>query len=388
MQGRVFRRRGKRWAYTVDVGADPATGKRRQQSKGGFATKAEADKELRKLLTSVEEGTYVGPAPTTLAEYLEGWLVTTKPRLRETTWYSYELAVKRVTAELGAVKLQALTPLQIETCYARLMASGGQRGRPLAPKTVRNVHIVLHRALSDAERLGVVSRNAAHAAKAPTAQRSDMVTWTSEQLSAFLDQVGADRLYAAYVVLATTGMRRGEVLGLRWSDVDLDGRRLSVAQTLTTMNDEVFLGPTKTNRSRRNVALDPATVDALKAHRRAQAQERLLAGELWDASHGLVFCHEDGTPLHPDRFTAAFKRHVRDAGLPTLRGPHGLRHTWATLALRAGVHPKVVSDRLGHSTIAVTIDTYSHVAPSLDASAADTVAAQIFGARATISTGS
>ena len=139
MQGRVFRRRGKRWAYTVDVGADPATGRRRQQSKGGFATKAEAEKELRKLLTSVEHGTYVGPAPTTLAEYLEGWLVTTKPRLRETTWYSYELAVKRVTAELGAVKLQALTPRQVETCYARLMATGGQRGRPLAPKTVRNV---------------------------------------------------------------------------------------------------------------------------------------------------------------------------------------------------------------------------------------------------------
>jgi len=131
------------------------------------------------------------------------------------------------------------------------------------------------------------------------------------------------------------------------------------------------------------VALDGETVAVLRAHRKRQSEERLACGQGWDASHGLVFCGLDGTPLHPDRFTAEFKRRVRDSGLPELRGPHSLRHTWATLALRAGIHPKVVSDRLGHATIAVTIDTYSHVAPSLDAGAADTVAAQIFGSART-----
>lgn len=164
-----------------------------------------------------------------------------------------------------------------------------------------------------------------------------MATWTAEELAAFLSFVADDRLWAAYVLLATTGMRRGEVLGLRWSDLDLDGRRLSVAQSLTTINDEVFLGPTKTVRSRRNVALDGETVAALKAHRKRQAEERLAVGEGWDASHDLVFRDLDGRPLHPDRFTAAFKRHVRASGLPELRGPHSLRHTWATLALKAGV---------------------------------------------------
>ena len=279
------------------------------------------------------------------------------------------------------MNLQALTPLQIERCYARLLSSGGRAGRPLSTKTVRNVHIVLHRALSDAERLGLVPRNSAHAAKAPIGQRADMVTWTSEELSAFLDHVRSDRLYAAYVLLATTGMRRGEVLGLRWSDVDLTRGRLSISQTITTMYDTVIIGPTKNNRSRRNVSLDPETVSVLKAHRRTQAPERLAAGELWDAQPGLVFCREDGRYVHPDRFTDAFQRHAREAGLPKLRGPHGLRHTWATLALQSGVHPKVVSDRLGHSTIAVTIDTYSHVAPSLDADAANVVAASIFRPR-------
>jgi len=381
MQGRVYRRRGNRWSYVVDVGYDVATGKRRQQGRSGFATKAQAEKALRDLLTSIEHGTYVASTPTTLKEYLDGWLETTKLRIRETTWHSYALSVKRLNSQLGAVKLQALTPLQIETCYARLLLSGGRRGRPLSTKTVRNVHIVLHRALSDAERLGLVPRNAAQAAKAPIGQRAEMVTWTSEELAAFLEYVASDRLYAAYVLLATTGMRRGEVLGLRWSDVDLQRGRLSIAHTITTMYDTVIIGPTKSNRSRRNVSLDPETVRVLKAHRRAQAQERLAAGELWDPAPGLVFCQEDGTYVHPDRFTDTFQRHVRETGLPKLRGPHGLRHTWATLALQSGVHPKVVSDRLGHSTIAVTIDTYSHVAPSLDADAANVVAATILGPR-------
>jgi integrase len=153
-----------------------------------------------------------------------------------------------------------------------------------------------------------------------------------------------------------------------------------VTQTLTAMNDKVFLGPAKSNRSRRTVALDTNTVAALRSHHALQAAERLAAGGArGDGSHDFVFRAPDGLALHPDRFTAAFKRHVAESGLPPLRGPHGLRHTWATLALKAGVHPKVVSERLGHSTIAVTIDTYSHVAPGLDATAADTVAAQIFG---------
>jgi len=375
----VFRRDGKKWAYVVDVGVDPSTGKRKQQTKSGFATRKAAQDALRDLITTVQGGAFVARSSATLGAYLDEWLENSRSRLRETSWWSYQLAVRRIAGIIGEVRLQALTPLQIESTYAKLLKSGGQRGRPLAPKTVRNCHVVLHRALSDAERLGLVARNAAHAARAPSSTRIEMATWTAEDLAAFLEFVKGDRLFGAYVLLATTGMRRGEVLGLHWSDLDLEGRRLSVTQTLTTMNDQVFLGPAKSNRSRRNVALDADTVAALRSHRALQAAERLTVGGAWDGSHDLVFRAQDGQPLHPDRFTAAFKRHVAGSGLPPLRGPHGLRHTWATLALKAGVHPKVVSDRLGHSTIAITIDTYSHVAPSLDATAADTVAAQIFG---------
>lgn len=378
MQGRVFRRRGKAWAYVVDVGRDPATGRRLQQTKGGFGTRKEAEAALRETLTAVAQGTHVARSPVTVSEYLKDWLTTVKPRLRETTWYSYSLAVDRMVAVVGAARLQDLAPLQIERMYVRLLEGGGARGQRLEPKTVRNCHTVLHRALADAERLGLVPRNAAHAAKAPVVQRKDMVTWTAEELGTFLSHVRDDRLYAAYVLLATTGMRRGEVFGLRWTDLDIDGRRLSVSQTVTTIGNQVIVGRTKTRRSRRSVSLDLETVTALRAHRLRQAEEQLAVG-VRGAAGGLVFCEADGSPLNPDLFTRAFKRRVAEAGVPELRGPHNLRHTWATLALNAGVHPKVVSDRLGHATIAVTIDTYSHVLPSLDASAADTVAAQIFG---------
>ncbi len=381
MRGRVHKR-GRTWSYVVDVGRDPATGKRQQRTKGGFHTKAAAEDALSDLLNEVRAGTVVASSSVTFADYLTEWLTTIRPQLRETTWASYGVAVQRICWGLGARKLQALTAVEVERFYARLMNEGGPAGRPLAPKTVRNTHIVLHRALADAERLRLVMRNVAHLARPPAVPHVERATWTSDELRRFLEHVGGDRLFIAYLLLATTGMRRGEVLGLRWRDVDLSTRRLSVTQTVTTVNDKLVIGPTKTNRSRRTISLDATTIEVLRAHRVVQDQERAVAGDAWDTSCDLVICDGTGRPEHPDRFSRQFQRYVKASDLPPLRGPHNLRHTWATLALRAGVHPKVVSGRLGHATIAVTIDTYSHVAPSLDAEAADTVAADIFGSPA------
>lgn len=381
MRGHVHKR-GSTWGYVVDVGRDPATGKRKQRTKGGFRTRAAAEDALTEVLNEIRSGTVVAPSSVTLEEYLTEWLTTVRPQLRETTWASYGVAVQRICWGLGARKLQALTAVEVERFYARLVNEGGPAGRPLAAKTVRNTHIVLHRALADAERLRLAMRNVAHLARPPAVPHVERATWTADELAAFLEHVSGDRLFAAYVLLATTGMRRGEVFGLRWRDVDLSARRASITQTVTTVNDKLVLGPTKTNRSRRTISLDPTTVDVLHAHRVVQDQERATAGQAWDPSYDLVLCDGTGRPEHPDRFSRQFQRYVKATDLPPLRGPHNLRHTWATLALRAGVHPKVVSDRLGHATIAVTIDTYSHVAPSLDAAAADTVAADIFGSSA------
>jgi integrase len=203
-----------------------------------------------------------------------------------------------------------------------------------------------------------------------------MKTWTADELAQFLDFVSDDQLYAAWVVAATAGLRRGEVLGLRWIDIDLNASRLSVQQTLVSVAYETRFSVPKTARSRRSVSLDATTVAALRAHRKRQLEERMSWGQAYRDS-GLVVTREDGTLVHPDRFTQMFDKHVKDAGLPRIR-LHDLRHTHATLALGAGVHPKVVSERLGHATVAFTLDVYSHAVPALQEEAADRIAALIF----------
>ena len=377
MRGHVHRR-GAGWGYVADIGFDPVTGKRRQRTKSGFKTKREAEEAVRAVLDEVRVGAYVPPSTETVGEYLAGWLERAKPNLRRTSWDGYRKDVKHLTSRLGAIPLQELKPVQLEACYAELATSGGMRGQGLSAKTIGNAHAVLRRALGDAERLGLVSRNAARLARPPKTESVEMPTWTSEELGRFLESVGEDRLYAAFVVLATTGMRRGELLGLRWGDLDLGAGHLSVKQTITASNYVIIVGPTKTTRSRRRIELDPVTIESLRRHRKAQAAERLAAGSDWH-NEDLVFCQPNGEPVHPDRFTRYFRRQVTKVDVTLIRGPHDLRHTWATLALKAGVHPKVVSDRLGHSTISITLDIYSHVTPSLDADAANAVASAIFG---------
>jgi integrase len=204
-----------------------------------------------------------------------------------------------------------------------------------------------------------------------------MKTWTLDELRDFLHEVRHDRLFPAYLLFATTGTRRGEVLGLRWCDVDLDQARLSVRQTLLTINYELHLSEPKTRRSRRSISLDPATVSALRAHRKAQLEERLAWGESWRDT-GLVFTREDGDPVHPGGVSDAFERTVKRARLPRIR-LHGLRHTYATLALSAGVPLWAVADLLGHSNVSVTDRFYRHAIPSILEEAAGKVAGLILG---------
>jgi integrase len=251
--------------------------------------------------------------------------------------------------------------------------------RRLAPKSIRNTHVVLRKALGDAERLGQMSRNSATAAKAPTVHRPEHRTWSSDDLRELLSACSDHRLSAAFVLLATTGMRRGEVLGLRWSDVDLDAAQLAVVQTLTTVGYAVVVSPRKTARSQRFVYLDAETVAVLRHHRHRQRHERIVAGPTWNVHHDLVFCDPVGEPFHPDHLTREFSRAAASAAVPRIR-LHDLRHTYATLALKAGMHPKVVSERLGHATVGITLDLYSHVTPPIARDAAEIVANVIFGA--------
>jgi integrase len=246
----------------------------------------------------------------------------------------------------------------------------------LSPRTVAYVHTILHRAFKDAVRWGRLARNPADAADPPRGSRAaEIQAWDAATLRGFLGRSrdDSDAYYPLWVVLSTTGLRRGEALGLRWSDVDLDTGRVRIVQTVIQIRGAVSMGEPKTDRGRRAITLDDGTVAALRTHRREMNEQRLLVGADF-TDHDLLFRLPSGDPLHPDAVSATFERQVRRYGLRRL-SLHGLRHTWATLALESGVHPRVVQERLGHSTIAITLGIYSHVSPTLDSDAARTVAA-------------
>jgi integrase len=317
----------------------------------------------------------------TLAEFAREWLAAIESTVRPATHYSYSRNVKlHLLPYLGSARLVSIDAGALNSLYARLLTDGrrNQAGGGLSPRSVRYLHTITHRMLKDAVRWSRLARNPADAAdppKAAASARSEMVTWTAAEVRAFLAGTRDDRLGPAFVMLATTGARRGEVLGLRWTD--LDTCRASIRQTVITENHAVHIGEPKTAKGQRMITLAPATIAALREHRRRQAAERLLMGAGW-TDHGLVFCHVDGGPLHPERFSRTFAERSRQLGLRRIR-LHGLRHTWATLALADGVHPKVVQERLGHATIGITFGTYSHVTRGMHADAAALIAGRIFG---------
>jgi integrase len=373
MRGSI-RKRGSTWTYYLFI-RDPLTGGRRQRSKGGFRTKRECQAALTEALAAIRTGAFVEPSRRTVGSFLaEEWLpAVRRTNLRPSTWANYRIHIEaHVLPDLGGIELQQLSPIQLNALYQQLLTVGGRDGAGLAEKTVRNVHAILHRALKDAGRWGYLARNPAAAADPPTPKRLEPQVWEPAQLRTFLSHVRNDRLYAAWLLVATTGLRRGEILGLRWVDVDLKAGRLAVRQTLVVVDYHVQVSEPKTPRSRRALALDPATVEALRAHRTQQDGERALIGAGYHHS-GLVFTAPDGSPIHPQRFSSWFEQHTRAAGLPRIR-LHDVRHSYATAALAAGVPAKVVSERLGHATIAMTMDTYSHVLPALDTQAAAAVA--------------
>ncbi|MBI2709772.1 MAG: site-specific integrase [Actinobacteria bacterium] len=253
--------------------------------------------------------------------------------------------------------------------------------RALDPSTVKAVHVVLHKAFAAAVKWERLARNPVDHADPPrVAVEADHVqTWTPAQLRTFLGLTAssADRNHPLWVLLATTGMRRGETLGVRWQDVDLDAGRLRVVQTVVSINRKISVIAPKTARGRRPIALDPSTVAVLREHRRRMLEERMLVG----ADHsdeGLVFHRPDGSALRPETVSATFLRRQAKLDLPRLT-LKGLRHTWATIALEQGIHPKVVQERLGHSTIGITLDIYSHASPMLHDEAANQIANLILG---------
>ena len=355
-------------------------GARRERWLDGHDTKTAAKAALRKALAAQDQGTWTPPTETmTVGQYLEArWLPSL--HLRETTMAGYSRHCKvYAVPQLGGIRLDRLSAADLATFYNSLRKQGA-RGKPLSENTVARVHATISRALADAVEMGLRATNPAKnlprgaRPKQGRADDKELRYWSAEQLTAFLAVVCEEepRYYPPLRLAAFSGMRRGEIIGLRWQDVDLDGAHLAVRQTITTADDlergtgaKIVTGPPKSGKGRR-IDLDPETVAVLRSWRLQQAQDRLALGTWPD--HGLVFSREDGALVHPGNLSTIFDRLVRVSGLPRLT-LHGLRHTHATILVASGVAIKAVSERLGHATIQITLDLYSHVTPGMQAQA-------------------
>ena len=356
------------------------TGRKRYRQWGGFPTRRAAEQALTRQLELLRVGDYADAGTTTLGDFLDRWLESVGTRVRPTTAASYrDMLEGHVVPRIGNVRLDQLKPMTLSNLYTELLAGGRRSGTGgLSARTVQYIHRIVSNALSDAVRWNLLAWNPASRVDAPRVEMKEMRTWTAVDVRRFLAGVADDRLFALWLLLCTTGMRRGEALGLGWRDIDFAGGNVAVRRQLVEVNYELRYSEPKTARGRRSVALDPYTVGALREHRDRQRKERTDLGALDPAE--LVFTKLDGTPLQPQNVSQAFGNIIRRDGLPTIR-LHDLRHTAASLMLAAGVHPKIVSERLGHAGIQITLDRYSHVTAGLQAEAANVLARTVFEPR-------
>jgi integrase len=357
-EGSVFRRADGRWCAYLSLGEG---GRRYLYGK----TRAEVQRKLSAAHRTQDDGLPFSPERHTVGDFLTEWLEGQRPRLRPNTWKRYEEYVRiHAMPTLGRVKLAALSPQHLDRLYAQRVAAG------LSPTTVHHIHAVLHKALEQAVRWNLVPRNVAGLVDPPRAGRQEMTALTPEQTRTLLEGAADGPLEAILTLAVTTGMRKGELLALHWTDVDLERGTLRVVGTMQRHPDgKMAVTPPKTARSRRRVELAPMALNALRRHRARQTETRLLLGPVWNAL-GLVFPSslgraQDGSHLLYGLFHPLLER----LGPPIIRF-HDLRHTAATLLLGQGVHPKIVSEMLGHSTIAITLDLYSHVTPTMQRDAA------------------
>ena len=372
MPGHITKRGKNSWSVVVDLGRDPESGKRRQLWRSVKGPKRDAEALLVQLLHERDTGVERPRGKVTVSEYLERWLAdAVDPNLAPKTALSYrEIVCGHLSPALGPLELTALRPTHIQSLYTRLLTNGRRDGKGgLSPRSVLRYHQVLHAALHQAVRWQLLIRNPADAVDPPRTTRRSILT--IEPADVHRLQVAAETtVLGPFVRLAIlTGMRRGELLALRWSDIDLDAGVIHVQRSSQRISGQgIVERQPKTRLSRRSIDIGADAVAVLRAHRKGQAEARMLAGAAY-RDPALVFATGIGTPLEPGNVLRTWYRITKAAGLDGMR-VHDLRHAHATLMLRAGVHPKVVSERLGHASVNITLDTYSHVLPGLQKAAA------------------
>jgi integrase len=364
MKGGIRKRSKDSYTITISLGKDADTGKYKYHYETVTGTREMAKRRRAELIHELDSGTFIKPAKVTLAEYLERWLTDyAKPNLSPRGFERYESIVRvYLIPNLGNITLTQLKSEHIQKHYSSMLSKG------LSNLTVRYHHTVIHKALQTAIKWGLLNRNAADSVDIPRSQRKDMQTWDEYEIRRFLDAAKESPYYALFHTALYTGMRRGELLALRWRDVDI--QKVYVNRSLHHLRDGsyVFTQP-KSEKSRRTIALSPSSILTLGEHKERQEGIRAMLGIPLNQDD-LIFSTPEGKPLRPNTVSRAWTMLANRIGLRAIR-LHDARHTHASLMLKQGVHPKIVQERLGHASIQITLDTYSHVAPGLQEAAAE-----------------
>ncbi|KAA0788656.1 site-specific integrase [Bacillus sp. BPN334] len=369
MKGHI-RKRGNNYCIIIDIDPDPEAGKRRQKWFSGYKTKKEAEKDVAKKITELNEGIFVEPSKLTLKDYLVQWLEIKRMSLERNSYVSYYNNVTHhVIPSIGMIALHKLNVMDIQKCYKSALDTG------ISNNSLIQLHRVLKTALNLAVKQNIISRNPAQFVELPKKEKSPIQTWTEEEVKRFLLHSQDSRYHIAYLLVITTGMRLGEVLGLRWQDVDFENHTVTINQTVG--GDDKIKNTAKTSASNRTIPVPVETIEAAKKHRIQINKEKLRMGSAYQ-DFNLINCNKSGEVLYRNTFRLKFYKEIKNAAVKKFK-IHDLRHTHATLLLKQGVNPKIISERLGHTDISLTLRIYSHVLPNMQEEAVKNFGKSIFG---------
>jgi integrase len=379
VKGHIRERSPGHFAIVLDT-RDPATGSRRRRWHSFTGTKREAQIECARLISEMSTGTYLEPAKMTLAQFLEQWLANIKANVSPRSHERYEeIAKKNLTPLLGAIHLRKLKPIQISAAYTKALANGRRDGKGgLSPRTVYHMHRLLKQALAQAVRWQLLIRNPVDAVDPPKVERHPMTTYDMAQTAAAIEAMRGTVMFIPALLGLLCGMRRGEISALKWRNVDFTTGQISVVASVEQMNGGIRLKETKNGRAR-TIAMSVTVRDELRTHRLRKAEDMLKLGRRL-TDDDFVAALADGSLMQPTFITHEWVDLISATSLPRVRF-HDLRHAHATHMLSLGIHPKVASERLGHSRVGTTLDLYSHVLPGMQEDAAAKLDAALKAAR-------
>ncbi|HAG08371.1 MAG TPA: site-specific integrase [Desulfotomaculum sp.] len=358
MRGHIRKRTRDSWTVVVELPRDPVTGKRRQKWVAVNGTKKEAEKELARLINELETGFYTEPSKMTFGEYLDLWLGAMKNKVKQTTWNEYMYRIKRwKNTDTAAKPLQKVTAMDIEIELQKFN---------LNPSRTKDLYVIAKEALKKATATGFLSRNPMDAVDPPKVAQKEMKVWTKEEAAAFLKATADHKYYVLFYLALKTGARLGELLALQWENIDLERKTVQVKHSVANISRETVLQSPKTRSALRNIPIDEATVNVLKNHKKLTTERALKLG--FGRVSWVFWSSRTGRPLYLFSASRIFRIAVGKSGVPMIRF-HDLRHTHTTFLLEANVHPKIISERLGHSSVQITLDRYSHILPNMQGEA-------------------